>query len=101
MQFIQCHIVGDVLVGKSCLITRYKNNVFEETVHNNEASECDIQEENCRDLNIDNTVKEIKIGDHTVKLSILETECKEGSEHLRLVSYKQADVLVICFSIVK
>ena len=97
MQFIQCQIVGDGLVGKSCLITRYADNVFEKD--DKDGSDDDGDHDDA--LNINNVVKEFKVNDHTVKLSILETECKEGLEHVRLTSYKQADVLLICFSIVK
>ena len=90
MQFIQCRVVGDELVGKSCLITRYADNVFEKDVIDHPD-----------DLNTNNVVKEFKVNDDTVKLSILETECKQGLEHVRLTSYKQADVFLICFSIAK
>ena len=99
MQFIQCHIVGDELVGKSSLITRYTDNIFEKDTTIKD--DIDDDQEITDDFNLNNVVKEFKVNDHTVKLSILKTECKEGLEHLRLTSYKQADVFLICFSLVK
>ena len=90
MQFIQVHVVGDEEVGKSSLIRRYTEDVFD---YNHPKS----------DENDDNTnaSKELMIDGHPIKLNIFETECKQNLEHRRLRSYKQADVFLICFSVTR
>ena len=91
MQFIQVHIIGDEGVGKNSLIQRYYGRSF-----NRDASE---GEEDSDDAN--SKIKELMVNDHSVKLSIFESECKQNQEHRRLLSYKQADVFIICFSVTR
>ena len=91
MQFIQVHIVGDEGVGKSSLIRRYSGKSFEKDAYE--------EEEGSDDSN--SQIKELMVKDHSVKLSIFESECKQNQEHRRLLSYKQADVFIICFSVIR
>ena len=91
MQFIQVHIVGDEGVGKTSLIRRYSGRSFERY-----ASE---GEEDSDDAN--SKIKELMVNDHSVKLSIFESECKQNQEHRRLLSYKQADAFIICFTVTR
>ena len=90
MQFIQVHVVGDEEVGKSSLIRRYTEDLFD--YNHSKSDENDDHS---------NASKELVIDGHPVKLNIFETECKQNLEHRRLRSYKQADVFLICFSVTR
>ena len=90
MQFIQVHVVGDEEVGKSSLIRRYTEDLFD----------CNQPKSDENDDHT-NASKELVIDGHPVKLNIFETECKQNLEHKRLRSYKQADVFLICFSVTR
>ena len=91
MQFIQVHIVGDEGVGKTSLIRCYSGNSFENDAYEAEDDSDDASSQ----------IKELVVNDHSVKLSIFESECKQNLEHRRLRSYKQADVFIICFSVIR
>jgi len=78
-------VVGDGAVGKTCLLISYANNRFPEeyvpTV-------------------FDNYVVNLTAGDDTIELGLWDTAGQEEYDRLRPLSYANANVFLICFSVV-
>lgn len=81
-------LIGDVSVGKSCIVTRFKTgNVFTER-HTNT-------------IGVDFSMKNIKIGNKKIKLQIWDTA---GSERFRSITssyYRSAHGVIIVYDITK
>mmetsp|Transcript_22509 Transcript_22509/g.25082 ORF Transcript_22509/g.25082 Transcript_22509/m.25082 type:complete len:194 (-) Transcript_22509:94-675(-) len=82
---IKLVVVGDGAVGKTCLLIAYANNRFPEdyvpTV-------------------FDNYVVNLSAGDQTIELGLWDTAGQEEYDRLRPLSYANANVFLICFSVV-
>ena len=82
---IKLVVVGDGAVGKTCLLIAYANNRFPEdyipTV-------------------FDNYVVNITAGDTNIELGLWDTAGQEEYDRLRPLSYANASVFLICFSVV-
>jgi small GTP-binding protein len=82
---IKCVVVGDGAVGKTCLLISYANNKFPEdyipTV-------------------FDNYVVNLTAGDRNIELGLWDTAGQEEYDRLRPLSYANAQVFLICFSLV-
>eukprot|EP01088_Endostelium_zonatum_P001117 TRINITY_DN113_c0_g2_i1.p1 TRINITY_DN113_c0_g2~~TRINITY_DN113_c0_g2_i1.p1 ORF type:complete len:202 (-),score=34.86 TRINITY_DN113_c0_g2_i1:93-698(-) len=78
-------VVGDGAVGKTCLLISYANNRFPEeyvpTV-------------------FDNYVVNLTAGEDTIELGLWDTAGQEEYDRLRPLSYANAHVFLICFSVV-
>eukprot|EP01097_Dermamoeba_algensis_P005902 TRINITY_DN371_c0_g1_i4.p1 TRINITY_DN371_c0_g1~~TRINITY_DN371_c0_g1_i4.p1 ORF type:complete len:184 (-),score=46.39 TRINITY_DN371_c0_g1_i4:227-778(-) len=82
---IKLVVVGDGAVGKTCLLIAYANNRFPEdyipTV-------------------FDNYVVNITAGETNIELGLWDTAGQEEYDRLRPLSYANANVFLICFSVV-
>jgi len=82
---IKLVVIGDGAVGKTCLLISYANNRFPEdyipTV-------------------FDNYVVNLTAGDRNIELGLWDTAGQEEYDRLRPLSYANANVFLICFSLV-
>jgi len=82
---IKLVVIGDGAVGKTCLLISYANNKFPEdyipTV-------------------FDNYVVNITAGNENIELGLWDTAGQEEYDRLRPLSYANANVFLICFSVV-
>jgi len=82
---IKLVVIGDGAVGKTCLLISYANNKFPEdyipTV-------------------FDNYVVNLTAGDRNIELGLWDTAGQEEYDRLRPLSYANAQVFLICFSLV-
>jgi len=82
---IKLVVVGDGAVGKTCLLISYAKNEFPHdyvpTV-------------------FDNYVVNVNAGDSTIELGLWDTAGQEEYDRLRPLSYANANVFLICFSVV-
>ncbi|GAM24256.1 hypothetical protein SAMD00019534_074310 [Acytostelium subglobosum LB1] len=83
-EVIKLVVIGDGAVGKTCLLISYANNRFPEdyipTV-------------------FDNYVVNLTAGDRNIELGLWDTAGQEEYDKLRPLSYANANVFLICFSI--
>ncbi|KAM4585992.1 rho-related GTP-binding protein RhoG-like [Fundulus diaphanus] len=84
MQSIKCVMVGDGEVGKTFLLIAFTTSVFKQKYLS---------------AVFDNYTGEINVDGRTVTLNLWDTAGREGYERLRTLSYPQADVFIVCFSI--
>eukprot|EP00727_Mastigamoeba_balamuthi_P006702 m51a1_g2652 putative ras-related c3 botulinum toxin substrate 2 (194) ;mRNA; r:625786-626678 len=81
---IKLVVIGDGAVGKTCLLISYANNKFPEdyipTV-------------------FDNYVVNLTAGDKSIELGLWDTAGQEEYDRLRPLSYANANVFLICFSV--
>jgi len=82
---IKLVVIGDGAVGKTCLLISYANNRFPEdyipTV-------------------FDNYVVNLTAGERNIELGLWDTAGQEEYDRLRPLSYANANVFLICFSLV-
>jgi small GTP-binding protein len=82
---IKLIVVGDGAVGKTCLLTRYCKGKFPEayipTV-------------------FDNDVVSLYAGNRLIELELYDTAGQEEYDRLRPLSYANADIFLVCFSVV-
>uniref|UniRef100_A0A3Q2P7S8 Rho-related GTP-binding protein RhoG n=1 Tax=Fundulus heteroclitus TaxID=8078 RepID=A0A3Q2P7S8_FUNHE len=84
MQSVKCVMVGDGEVGETFLLIAYATSVFKQKYLS---------------AVFDNYTGEINVDGRTVTLNLWDTAGREGYERLRTLSYAQADVFIVCFSI--
>eukprot|EP01106_Pelomyxa_sp_JSP_P012561 TRINITY_DN351_c0_g1_i1.p1 TRINITY_DN351_c0_g1~~TRINITY_DN351_c0_g1_i1.p1 ORF type:complete len:196 (+),score=69.86 TRINITY_DN351_c0_g1_i1:98-685(+) len=81
---IKLVVIGDGAVGKTCLLISYANNKFPQdyipTV-------------------FDNYVVTLTAGDRTIELGLWDTAGQEEYDRLRPLSYANANVFLVCFSV--
>ena len=82
---IKLVVIGDGAVGKTCLLISYANNRFPEdyipTV-------------------FDNYVVNLTAGEQNIELGLWDTAGQEEYDRLRPLSYANANVFLVCFSVV-
>ncbi|CAF3348615.1 unnamed protein product [Rotaria socialis] len=84
MQAIKCVVVGDGAVGKTCLLAAYAQNKF-------------LGE--YRPTIFDNYAVVVNINQEPYNLNLFDTAGQEDYDRLRLLSYPQTDIFLVCFSI--
>eukprot|EP01112_Ceratiomyxa_fruticulosa_P010815 TRINITY_DN2872_c0_g1_i2.p1 TRINITY_DN2872_c0_g1~~TRINITY_DN2872_c0_g1_i2.p1 ORF type:complete len:193 (-),score=23.51 TRINITY_DN2872_c0_g1_i2:210-788(-) len=77
-------VIGDGAVGKTCLLISYANNAFPETYI---------------PTVFDNYVVNINAGERLIELGLWDTAGQEEYDRLRPLSYANANVFLICFSV--
>lgn len=82
---IKCIIVGDAAVGKSCLAARLSSRRFKDdyipTV-------------------FDNYAATVMLDQKSFHFSLFDTAGKEDYDRLRVISYMNCDVFLVCFSVI-
>lgn len=86
MEPLKCVLVGDTNVGKTYLIKTYKNKQYK-----NEKNEATVYEKH--QIQIKQKKKKIDV-------DVFDTAGSEDYDRLRPQSYKDADVFLLCFSLI-
>jgi len=81
---IKLVVVGDGAVGKTCLLISYANNKFPEDYI---------------PTFFDNYVVNVQAGDKHIELGLWDTAGQEEYDRLRPLSYANASVFLVCFSV--
>jgi small GTP-binding protein len=94
MESIKLVTVGDNCVGKVKLLISY--------VSGDDKNRCNRpQHENYTPSVFDNCALELRAGEKRLEFCLWDTSGQEDYERLRLLSYREADVFLLCFSVVK
>ena len=83
---INCVVVGDSLVGKTCLLQTYTTNKFPSGYVNPTV--------------FDTYESTVRIGKEPCTLGFSDTSGVHANDHVRHLSYPQTDVVLVCFSVV-
>uniref|UniRef100_A0AAX7V2Y9 Uncharacterized protein n=1 Tax=Astatotilapia calliptera TaxID=8154 RepID=A0AAX7V2Y9_ASTCA len=96
MKDIKCVVVGDYEAGKTCLLNSYTTDKlpigdFPTLVP--AAASCDCE-------SFATCVKTVKINDEEYNLQLCDSSGQENYENIRLNTYTDTDVFLVCFSVV-
>ena len=86
MQGIKCVVVGDLTVGKTCLLESYTSGAY--------------QEPYIKMCLVDNYSAKVIVDEREVNLGLWDTAAQEDYDRLRPLAYPQTDVFLVCFSVV-
>ncbi|GFS12530.1 cell division control protein 42 homolog [Elysia marginata] len=81
---VYCAILGDGMVGKTCLTLSYTENSFTDTY---------------TATVFDNYPVPLKVGGQDFIISLFDTAGQSDFEDLRAYTYKESEVLVLCYSV--
>ena len=82
---IKCVLVGDLTVGKTCLLESYKSGAYQEPYVG---------------MRLDNYSANLIVDERQVHLGLWDTAAQEDYDRLRPLAYPQTDVFLVCFSVV-
>ena len=85
MQAIKCVLVGDLTVGKTCLLESYTSGAYQEPYAG---------------MRYDNYSAKVIVDEREVNLGLWDTAAQEDYDRLRPLAYPQTDVFLVCFSVV-
>ena len=86
MQAIKCVLVGDLRVGKTCLLESYTTGAYQELI--------------IKMCLVDNYSAKVIVDEREVNLEMWDTAAQEDYDRLRPLAYPQTDVFLVCFSVV-
>ena len=86
MQAIKCVLVGDLRVGKTCLLESYTTGAYQELI--------------IKMCLVDNYSANVIVDERQVNLGLWDTAAQEDYDRLRPISYPQTQVFLVCFSVV-
>ncbi|KAL7024967.1 hypothetical protein ACKWTF_013279 [Chironomus riparius] len=84
MNIVKIAVVGDSVVGKTCLIYRYCHDIF-------------LEQDNS--LNIDKEETEVTIDGTNYTINLVEPKTDEDANRYRPFYYKNSKVIILCFGI--
>ena len=82
---IKCVLVGDLTVGKTCLLESYKSGAYQEPYPK---------------MCVDIPTAYVIVDECQVNLGLWDTLAQEDYDRLRPLSYPQTQVFLVCFSVV-
>ena len=82
---IKCVLVGDLTVGKTCLLESYKSGAYQEPYPK---------------MCIDNYSAILIVDERQVNLGVWDTAAQADYDRLRPLAYPQTQVFLVCFSVV-
>ena len=82
---IKCVVVGDLTVGKTCLLESYKSGAYQEPYPK---------------MCIDNYSANLIVDERQVNLGLWDTAAQADYDRLRPLAYPQTQVFLVCFSVV-
>ena len=82
MQAIKCVLVGNLRVGKTCLLESYTSGTNQEPYP-----------KMCK-------LSKVIVDEREVNLGLWDTAAQEDYDRLRPLAYPQTDVFLVCFSVV-
>ena len=82
---IKCVLVGDLTVGKTCLLESYKSGAYQEPYPK---------------MCIDNYSANLIVDERQVNLGLWDTAAQADYDRLRPLAYPQTQVFLVCFSVV-
>ena len=85
-QYMKCVLVGDLTVGKTCLLESYKSGAYQEPYVRM-----------CQDSYYS---ANLIVDERQVNLGLWDTAAQEDYDRLRPLAYPQTDVFLVCFSVV-
>nr|KAG5694601.1 hypothetical protein BaRGS_015014 [Batillaria attramentaria] len=83
-KFVHCAMLGDGMVGKTCLTLSYTQKVFTD---------------NYTATVFENYPVPLKVGGEEFVISLFDTAGQSDYEGLRAYTYQESEVLVLCFSV--
>ncbi|KAG7249411.1 hypothetical protein CRUP_030462 [Coryphaenoides rupestris] len=81
---VKCVLVGDSAVGKTALLVRFTADTFPDAY---------------KPTVYENTGVEVHVDDHAISLGLWDTGGDDTFQQIRPMSYQQADVVLLCFSV--
>ncbi|XP_051522408.1 rho-related GTP-binding protein RhoG-like [Myxocyprinus asiaticus] len=84
MQNIKCIVVGDAVVGKTCLLISFITKNFPEDYF----------------PSLFEYTTELTVDSKLISLNLWDTQGQETYDRLRILSYQQTNVFIICFSVI-
>ena len=84
--YMKCVLVGDLTVGKTCLLESYTTGAYQELI--------------IKMCLVDNYSANVIVDERQVNLGLWDTLGHEDYDRLRPLCYPQTQVFLVCFSVV-